>query len=199
MFKFITFALLMFLYLSNMTNPLKYFSNFYTYSYEYKHSLSENSSHWFVLHRQSNVEFLYLGKPGDTSKSLLLNIFKVKTGEPLKKPTPLPYLLGRKYWIITEKHPEFENLETAPYFLTLDIPISNEPPFGPTPYLECGIQCDWEKPGYFGLHGIGGDVSKLSNDNPGSSGCIRHTDEDITYLYNVLQPDKEEIRYYIVD
>lgn len=49
----------------------------------------------------------------------------------------------------------------------------------------------------FGLHGTGGQPEKLSKDDPGSSGCIRHKDEDITYLYNLLDPQKEEIRYYV--
>ena len=67
------------------------------------------------------------------------------------------------------------------------------------PYTECNGQCNWILPGAFGLHGVNGDLSRLSIENPGSSGCIRHSDEDITYLYNNLDPQKEEIRYYIED
>jgi hypothetical protein len=156
-------------------------------------------SHWFLLHRKSNVEYLYHGIPGETGESILIKKFVVKTGIPGERPTPLPTLLGKKYWIITDKHEEKENPETAPFFLTLNIPVSEEAPFGPTPYLECNGQCDWELPGYFGLHGSGGDPSKLSAENSGSSGCIRHSDEDITYLFNTLDPHKEEIRYYIED
>ncbi len=155
--------------------------------------------YWFMLYRKSEVEKLYFGKPGDINQSEMIKMFGVKTGTPGKKPTPLPSLMGRDYWIIVDKIEAFDNLETAPYFLTLDIPISEEEPYGPTPYLECNGQCNWELPGYFGLHGIAGDPSKLSKENEGSSGCIRHTDEDITYLYNLLDPSKEEIRYYIQD
>lgn len=158
----------------------------------------ENKSYWFVLHRKSNIEKLYRGIPGDKSKSELVKTFTVKTGIAGQRPTPLPQLLGRKYWIITDKN-KSDNPETAPYFLTLDIPTSGEWPYGPTPYLECNGQCDWITVGYFGLHGTAGNPEKLSRENPGSSGCIRHSDEDITYLYNLLQPEKEEIRYYIED
>jgi lipoprotein-anchoring transpeptidase ErfK/SrfK len=155
--------------------------------------------HWLLLHRKSNKEFLYFGIAGNKTESKLLKTFLVKSGIPHERPTPLPSLLGRKYWIITDKHEETENPETAPYFLTLDVPVSEEEPFGPSPYLECNGQCNWVLPGYFGLHGSGGDSSKLSQEDPGSSGCIRHSDQDITYLYNALDPKKEEIRYYIED
>lgn len=159
----------------------------------------EEKNYWFVLHRKSQKEQLYQGVPGNKEKSKLVKTFQVKTGRPGERPTPLPQLMGREYWIITEKHPEPDNPETAPYFITLDVPAPEEPPYGPTPYLECDGQCDWILPGDFGLHGIAGNPEKLSEDDPGSSGCIRHTDEDITYLYNILEPDKEEIRYYIED
>lgn len=157
------------------------------------------SQYWFLLHRKSQVEKLYYGEPGNEENSALVKTFKVKTGIAGKKPTPLPQLVGRDYWVIVDKVEAFDNPETAPYFLTLDVPISEEEPYGPTPYLECDGQCNWELPGYFGLHGIAGDPSKLSEENEGSSGCIRHTDEDITYLYNLLDPKKEQIRYYIQD
>ncbi len=155
--------------------------------------------YWFMLHRKSEVEKFYYGEPGNAQNSTLIKTFLVKTGIPGQKPTPLPSLAGREYWIIVDKQEAFDNLETAPYFLTLDIPIDENEPYGPSPYLECNGQCNWELPGYFGLHGIAGDTSKLSQENEGSSGCIRHTDEDITYLYNLLHPSKEEIRYYIQD
>jgi len=163
-------------------------------------------SYWLLLHRKSNVEFLYSGDPGQKDKSILLKIFVVKTGIPRQSPTPLPKLLGREYWVITEKIDSSDNPETAPYFLSLDIPVLEEPPFGPEPYLECldpltgeAKQCNWILPGDFGLHGVNGDEEKLSDQDHGSAGCIRHSDRDIAYLYNLLNPKNEEIRYYIED
>lgn len=156
-------------------------------------------THWFVLYRKSNVEYLYYGVPGEPTKSDHLKTFQVKSGIPGKRPTPLPSLLGRDYWLITNKEDSHQNPETSPYFLTLDVPVGEEAPFGPTPYLECEGQCDWVLPGAFGLHGVNGDLAKLSTENEGSSGCIRHKDEDISYLFNILNPQEEEIRYYIKD
>jgi hypothetical protein len=159
-----------------------------------------NEAYWFMLHRKSQKELFYRGVPGDASHSSLLKTFTVKTGIPEERPTPLPQLVGRKYWLVIEKADSFENPETSPYFLTLNIPAPDEEPYGPTPYNECrGEQCSWVLPGAFGLHGIASDSSRLSPENPGSSGCIRHRDEDITYLYNRLNPKIEEIRYYIED
>lgn len=157
------------------------------------------NDYWFVLHRKSQKEELLRGVPGKREESELIKTFAVKTGRPGERPTPLPQLLGREYWIITKKQPEPDNPETAPYFITLDVPAPNEPPYGPQPYLECNGQCDWVRPGDFGLHGVAGIPERLTDADPGSSGCIRHTDEDITYLYNLLEPDKYEIRYYIED
>lgn len=154
--------------------------------------------YWFLLKRKSNIEEFYQGVPGDIPKSTLVKTFKVKVGIPGERPTPLPQLLGREYWILTKKAPS-ENPETSPYFLTLNVPTSEEEPFGPVPYLECNGQCNWVTPGEFGLHGTGGNSGKLSESDPGSSGCIRHSDQDITYLYNLLNPENEEIRYYIKD
>lgn len=156
-------------------------------------------SYWFILHRASNREYLYYGIPGDTSLSRVKKIFQVKTGVPGEKPTPLPKMLGRDYWLITKKEESFDNVETAPYFLTLDIPVTEEEPYGPMPYEECKGQCNWILPGAFGLHGVNGDEYKISEFDPGSSGCVRHSDSDITYLYNLLDPKKVEIRYYIED
>lgn len=169
-------------------------------------NLVENShkSYWFVLNRKSGVENLYLGVPGDINKSQIIKSFHVKTGASWS-PTPLPELIGRQYWKIIKKESSALNPDTAPYFLQLDVPTDENWPYGPVPYTECldsegnNIQCDWVRPGYFGLHGIGGNPLKLSKDDYGSSGCIRHSDEDITYLYNLLDPEKEEIRYYIED
>lgn len=155
--------------------------------------------YWFLLYRKSNVEYLYYGILGDKNNSRLLKTFQVKTGNLSISPTPLPKLLGRNFWLITKKESSANNPETAPYFLTLDIPVTEEEPFGPKPYMECNGQCNWLLPGYFGLHGISGNLAKLSKDDLGSSGCVRHKDEDITYLYNLLNPEKEEIRYYIKD
>lgn len=155
-------------------------------------------TYWLVLHRKSQTEMLYLGIPGKQEQSSLVKTFRVKTGIPGKSPTPLPSLLGKEYWLITKKEDSSNNPETAPYFLTLNIDAPEEWPYGPTPYTECeGVQCDWGKPGYFGLHGVGGDPSRLSEEDLGSSGCVRHSDTDIAYLYNLLDPQNEEIRYYI--
>ena len=154
-------------------------------------------SHWLALYRKSNVEFLYFGEPSNIHNSFFVKVFKVKSGIPGERPTPLPKLLGREYWLITEKWETKDSFETAPYFLTLDIPVSDEEPFGPVPYLECDGQCNWILPGAFGLHGINGDETRLSDE--GSSGCIRHSDSDIIYLYNILNPEREKIRYYIYD
>lgn len=162
------------------------------------------ASHWLMLQRKSGIEILYEGVPGDTNNSRILRRFQVKTGASWS-PTPLPKLLGKKYWTIVKKESSKDNPETAPYFLQLDVPTGEEWPYGPTPYTECldlngnNIQCDWILPGYFGLHGVNGNMSKLSREDYGSSGCIRHTDKDITYLFNILDPKREEIRYYIED
>lgn len=167
----------------------------------------KEEQYWFVLHRKSNTEEFFLGEPGNRNKSKLIKTFQVKTGIPGERPTPLPQLLGREYWKVIKKEPSFENPETSPYFLSLDIPAPEEEPYGPVPYRECigsmyadsEGQCHWVLPGAFGLHGIASTPAKLSPEDRGSSGCIRHTDEDITYLYNLLNPEKEEIRYYIED
>lgn len=161
---------------------------------------SQASEYWLLYHRTSNQEYLFYGPPGDEARSSLKKTFTVKGGAPGKKPTPLPQLVEREYWLIVDKLEAFENNETAPYFLVLDVPIPSHPPYGPQPYLECGgKQCDWELPGYFGLHGVNGDVSRISRENEGSSGCVRHKDEDITYLYHLLDPKNKPVRYYIKD
>ena len=160
---------------------------------------TKNESYWLMLHRKSNVEYLYKGVSGDASQSELIKTFKVKTGIPGERPTPLPHLLRREYFLIIGKMVVQDNPEIAPYFLTLDIPTTDLEPYGPSPYVEFNGQCSWILPGAFGLHGVNGDLSKLSKEDMGSSGCIRHSDEDITYLYNILDPNREEIRYYIKD
>lgn len=168
-------------------------------SFQQKTETQVKNDYWFVLHRKSQKEELLQGEPGNREKSKVVKTFTVKTGRPGERPTPLPQLLGRDYWLITKKQPEPNNPETAPYFITLDVPAPSEPPYGPSPYLECNGQCDWVRPGDFGLHGVAGVPERLTDADPGSSGCIRHTDEDITYLYNLLEPEKGEIRYYIED
>ncbi|MFW5703936.1 MAG: L,D-transpeptidase [Patescibacteria group bacterium] len=159
----------------------------------------QDDIYWFILHRDDEQEYLYYGKPNNIAESKLIRSFSVKTGRPGERPTPLPHLVGRKFWRIIDKTEVSDNPETAPYFLTLDIPAPSEAPYGPEPYNECDGQCNWVAAGEFGLHGINGDPSRLTSEDPGSSGCIRHTDEDITFLYNLLDPANEEIRYYIVD
>lgn len=157
------------------------------------------TEYWLKLNRISKMEYLYLGVPGKIDQSILVNQFKVKTGIPNQRPTPLPFLVNREYWLIIDKKISKNNPETSPYFLTLDIPGIDTEPFGPTPYLECNGQCNWILPGAFGLHGINGDLSRISEENLGSSGCVRHADFDITYLYNILEPNKNPVRYYISD
>lgn len=157
------------------------------------------TNYWLMLHRQSNREELLLGQPGDKKESHIVKTFKVKSGIPNQRPTPLPQLLGRDFWLIVDKFDSHDSTETAPYFLKLDIPYSDEFPYGPTPYSECNGQCNWVLPGAFGLHGVAGDDSRLSDQDPGSSGCIRHTDADITYLYNILDLSAGGVRYYIED
>lgn len=167
--------------------------------------VAPKESYWFMLHRKSNLEYLYFGIPGEIDHSKVMRKFQVKTGASWS-PTPLPELLGRDYWKIVKKESSIDNPDTSPYFLQLDVPVDDSWPFGPVPYMECkdiytgeDIQCDWVQPGYFGLHGIGGNQNKLSVEDLGSSGCIRHKDEDITYLYNLLNPELDEIRYYVKD
>ncbi|MBA3724351.1 MAG: L,D-transpeptidase [Candidatus Levybacteria bacterium] len=164
-----------------------------------KEQATVKNDYWFVLHRQSQTEQLFQGIPGNQEKSQLIKTFVVKTGIHGERPTPLPQLLGREYWVITKKQPELSNPETAPYFITLNVPAPSEPPYGPSPYEECNGQCNWVRQGDFGLHGVAGIPERLTDADPGSSGCIRHTDKDITYLYNLLELDKGEIRYYIED
>lgn len=161
--------------------------------------VNTESNYWLLLNRKSNQEFLYKGVFGDKSKSELVRKFQVKVGVPGEKPTPLPELVGRKYWLVIDKFDAKDYPETAPYFLKLDVPVTDEEPYGPEPYLECSGQCNWILPGFFGLHGINGEWDRLSNENLGSSGCVRHRDEDITYLYNLLDPKTQEIRYYVSD
>lgn len=164
-----------------------------------KISLQAKKEYWFILNRKSNQEFLYFGEAGNKDTSALVKTFEVKSGIPGQRPTPLPQLLGREYWLVTGEYKTSDNPETAPYFLTLDVPVSEDMPYGPVPYLECNGQCNWELPGAFGLHGNNGDPEKLAESNPGSSGCVRHTSEDITYLYNLLDPGNSQVRYYVYD
>lgn len=182
--------------------PLIGFLNFQKSQVNGEKTVSIPEKYWFILHRKSGEEILYLGAPGDINNSKIVRKFQVKTGASWS-PTPLPNLVGREYWKIIKKESSKDNPDTSPYFLTLDVPADENWPYGPVPYTECkdlngnNIQCDWVQMGYFGLHGVGGNNEKLSKDDYGSSGCIRHRDEDITYLYNLLDPEKEEIRYYI--
>lgn len=140
-----------------------------------------------------------MGEPGDRTQSELVRTFKVKTGVRGEKPTPLPQLVGREYWVIEEMWSSQENPETAPYFLALDVPVGEVAPFGPEPYMECNGQCNWQLPGRFGLHGVNGNLEKLADVDAGSSGCVRHADEDITYLFHLLHAFAGDIRYYVQD
>ncbi len=86
---------------------------------------------------------------GDRENSEVVRKFRVKSGIPNDRPTPLPSLVGRKYWLLVDKFDAKNYPETAPYFLKLDVPVTNEDPYGPEPYLECRGQCNWLLPGYF--------------------------------------------------
>ena len=66
-------------------------------------SETKKENYWFLLHRKSNIEYLYKGQPNDIENSNLIKTFKVKVGVPGQKPTPLPNLLGREYWKIIDK------------------------------------------------------------------------------------------------
>ncbi len=172
------------------------FFNFQTFML--KKPTKEETSYWFMLQRKSNVEMLYHGVAGDIQKSELIKKFIVQTGIAGERPTPLPSLLGKPYWIITAKLEASDNPLTSPYFLELNIPYTDEEPFGPTPYLECNGQCNWQTPGAFGLHGTGVEHDTILPEDPGSSGCIRHNNKDITFIYNLLDL-KKEVRYYVED
>ena len=78
--------------------------------------LESASDYWFVLHRKSQKEFLYKGIPGKLEKSKRIKTFTVKNGRSGERPTPLPQLVGREYWVLTKKASS-DNPETAPYFL----------------------------------------------------------------------------------
>lgn len=158
----------------------------------------DRNQYWFLLRRHSKKEILYLGFPGDEERSKQVAQYNVNPGIPGERPTPLPQLTGRDYWTITQIRPttDSERSSLGPYFLTFDVPNSFSPPYGPVPYNECDGQCNWVTPGEFGLHGINGDSSKLTD--AGSSGCVRHSDQDITAIYNALN-GKQNIRYYIED
>lgn len=164
---------------------------------EYSYEKGQNT-YWFHLVRGENIEYLYRGIPGDAAKSQLVKTFQVKVGTPGESPTPLPGLVGKRYWTIIDKYSSAENPETAPYFLELDVPGWDTEPYGPTPYEECNGQCFWRLPGEFGLHGVNGDLTRLSEENIGSSGCVRHSDEDITYLYGIIKIE-DKVRYYVTE
>lgn len=177
---------------------IAFISSYFTTGKNSKYQNEAKEQYWFVLYRASNLEQLFKGVPGDTENSRLIRTFKVKSGIPGERPTPLPQLLGREYWTITKKFETSDNPETAPYFLQFDVPGYEVPPYGPVPYEECNGQCNWELEGPFGMHGVDGDPTRLDMQNPGSSGCVRHLDADITYLYNIINPE-DKVRYYIQD
>ena len=88
--------------------------------------VQQNKSFWFILYRKSNQELLYFGEPGNKNDSALIKVFRVKSGIPNQRPTPLPNLLGRDYWLITQKFETADNPETSPYFSTLNIPVDRK-------------------------------------------------------------------------
>lgn len=172
-------------------------------------STPDESKYWLLLHRASKKEELWQGIPGDKNNSKRKEVFDVNPGIPGERPTPLPSKLGKEYFTIKTKretYPEEKNkLEMGNYFLIFDIGLSKEElqkdPFGPSPYNECGAdknsQCNWETPGDFGMHGISGVETKLTD--AGSSGCVRHSDSNMDDLYLLLKDVDYEIRYYIED
>jgi hypothetical protein len=58
--------------------------------------------------------------------------------------------MGMHIWKITAKTAVFDNPETAPTFLTLDVSAPSVASYDPEPYLECNGQCDWVTFGEFG-------------------------------------------------
>ncbi len=170
--------------------------------------IKAEEGYWFLLHRSRDggkqpSEELYKGAYGDKTRSKLIRTSVVNPGVAGKSPTPLPSLAGVSYWTVTAKkiNPEGDPKNTlGPYFLAFDIPYANQ--FnGPLNYKECGAdgasQCFWPEPGEFGLHGVGNVPSRLTD--VGSSGCVRHSNDAITEIYNLLKNEKEEIRYYIIN
>ncbi|MDO8487149.1 MAG: M23 family metallopeptidase [Candidatus Curtissbacteria bacterium] len=143
----------------------------------------------------------------------------IKPGEPgyLQRwghPTPLPQKVGREYWTFTGVNPNDPGIPGGK-FLILDVPPSgtgctnpdpnNKECGGPVPYIECGPnrdeQCNWGgKSGQFGLHGV--DATHTLEDT-GSQGCVRHSTEDMDFLWNLLHDEipknRGQIRYYIQD
>lgn len=159
--------------------------------------IGPETSYWFRLNRRENIETLNYGPNNLPQLSLMVWFFRVKTGVPGQKPTPLPQKTGRPFWLVIDKYQTRDNPETAPFFLVLDVPGTETSPFGPRPYRECAGQCNWKIPGYFGLHGVAGVESRLTIPEPGSSGCVRHRDFDISFLYHVLDPRRNPIPYFI--
>lgn len=160
--------------------------------------------YWFQLHRsragKQPTEDLYHGVYGDALNSDHVMTSTVNPGIDGKSPTPRPDLLGKSYWVITKKEQnqgDAINL-MGPDFLVLNIDYQNQYN-GPLGYNECGPsrneQCFWPTPGEFGLHGTGDTSSRLTDS--GSSGCIRHSNDAITSIYNLLKNESGEIRYYI--
>lgn len=186
-----------------------------TYSAPGETTAPSTDAYWFLLERKSKKETLYQGKPGDRTNSRIIRSFQINPGWPGQTPTPISTKLGIPYWIITTyktNTADEQKSKLGPYFLSLNIPYNdpgNNCPIngvnkncqGPTPYLECpdraNNQCYWPVPGEFGLHGVGNSISRLTDE--GSNGCIRHSNDDITYLYNLLSKYNREIRYYTVD
>lgn len=166
-------------------------------------------NYWFLLDRLNKKEYLFQGPVGVRDRKYLVREFTVLPGLSGQTPTPVPSKVTptREYWTFnsaTLKSPVGDISNGGqPGFLKLDIPYDNSLG-GPVPYLECGpsgtSQCNWNTPGAFGLHGV--DNNHPLTD-PGSSGCIRHNNTDIQYLYNLLSNvvnnNPNTIRYYIED
>ncbi len=176
------------------------------------------NTYWFLLNRQKRYEILYKGTPEKITQSQVVKISTINPGSPGDEPTPIPQKLGKKFWSLTGEvrlHPQDSDPtgyeKFGPYFIVLDVPFKNQPDpscnnngttdcYGPVPYKECGPsldqQCNWHTPGEFAIHGN----DKL--DPPGSAGCVRHSNTDITEIYDTLNNAKainSNTRYYAID
>lgn len=181
----------------------------------------EGGDYWFLMNRIGKYEILYKGEPGVISKSKVVKVSRVNPGSPGKEPTPLPQKVGsQKYWLTTAGlityRPENEDAyyKFGPYFIPLNVPTSYRDPvcaneakakgevtedcYGPK-YEECGAsgaeQCNWLTAGQFAIHGN----NRL--DEEGSAGCVRHMNDDISEIYNLLKAENKLVgtRYYVID
>lgn len=163
---------------------------------------TEPPHYWLLLHREKGEETLFLGRPGDRSRSEVMRVFQVKMGNPEQSPFPHPELAGKAYYVLTGKEELSPWSAYAPYILPLDVPRDDAgqfaPPEGSDVVLSCSDACYWNLPAEgFGLHGDRDDPAVWNEAYPGTSGGIVHKTADITFLYDLLSPAGSEIRYYV--